>query len=383
MLRYKIYLSVWAFLFVILCSAECAEVRSSAYLAYIERWKATALDQQAKYGIPASITLAQGLLESGAGQSDLATLANNHFGIKCHSDWQGGTFRKDDDQRDECFRRYTRAEDSFRDHSLFLKRKRYESLFSYKVTDYKSWAKGLKECGYATDPKYPQKLIQIIETYELDKLSKSGKPAKHDKPEQTAPPAKADQPTKTDKPTREKPTKADKPKKDKPTREKPTKADKSSRTDRPSVAPVVPVAPVVSDSAETEQADTVQWKPTYLRTKSLHAEHASGRINGRRFVVAQDGDSWGSFAFQFGMEEKTLRRINEVAEGQQLHGGDKVYVFPKRRRADARHTSHQVKAGETAWFIAQYYGMRVSTLCQLNGITADTPLAEGNWLRLR
>ena len=416
MSRYKIYLSVWAFLCVILCSAECAEVRSSAYVAYIERWKATALDQQAKYGIPASITLAQGLLESGAGQSDLATLANNHFGIKCHSDWQGGTYHKDDDQRDECFRSYARAEDSFRDHSLFLKRKRYESLFAYKVTDYKAWAKGLKECGYATDPKYPQKLIQIIETYELDKVSRSSKPSKHDKPDQAAPPAKADKPTKTDKqvqadkpvkadkptkekPAKEKPTKADKKKKDKPAKEKPAKADKqtkdkptreragksdkSSSTDRPTAAPVVPVVPVAADSSETEPADTVQWKPTYLRTKSLHAEHASGRINGRRFVVAQDGDSWGSFAFQFGMEEKTLRRINEVAEGQQLHGGDKVYVFPKRRRADARHTSHQVQAGETAWFIAQYYGMRVSTLCQLNGITADTPLAEGNWLRLR
>ena len=160
MSRYKIYLSVLVFLFAFNLGISAKEVRlnpdyparngaslNPAYTAYIERWKATALAQQAQYGIPASITLAQGLLESGAGQSDLASQANNHFGIKCHSDWEGKTFRKDDDKRDECFRSYAKAEDSFRDHSLFLKRKRYEVLFTYDVKDYKAWANGLRACG--------------------------------------------------------------------------------------------------------------------------------------------------------------------------------------------------------------------------------------------
>lgn len=120
-------------------------------------------------GIPASITLAQGLLESGAGTSELATEANNHFGIKCHGDWNGPTMGHDDDKPNECFRVYESAEQSFEDHSDFLLRKRYAPLFELDITDYKGWAKGLKKCGYATSPTYAQKLTAIIERYGLYK----------------------------------------------------------------------------------------------------------------------------------------------------------------------------------------------------------------------
>jgi flagellum-specific peptidoglycan hydrolase FlgJ len=123
-----------------------------------------------KHGVPASITMAQGILESGSGTSDLATEANNHFGIKCHKDWTGKKFYKDDDQKDECFRVYEHPEASFEDHSLFLKRDRYASLFELKPTDYKGWAQGLKQCGYATNPKYPQLLIELIERHNLHEL---------------------------------------------------------------------------------------------------------------------------------------------------------------------------------------------------------------------
>ena len=202
MSRYKICLSVVAFLCVFLSvygAPETSAVRNPAYVAYIEKWQATALAQQAQYGIPASITLAQGLLESGAGQSTLATTANNHFGIKCHNDWTGGTFTKDDDKRDECFRSYQNADDSFRDHSLFLKRKRYEVLFTYDINDYKAWANGLKACGYATDPSYPQKLIRIIETYDLANLGKSTAKPRLD-PDST--PTKPEKQVKPDKQTK-------------------------------------------------------------------------------------------------------------------------------------------------------------------------------------
>lgn len=137
------------------------------YSEYIGRWSALAVKHQEAYGIPASITLAQGLLESGAGRSTLATKGNNHFGIKCHKEWTGDTLLRSDDAPDECFRAYRDAEESFDDHSRFLRRKRYEPLFSLAPTDYAAWAKGLRECGYATDPNYAQRLIAIIERYAL------------------------------------------------------------------------------------------------------------------------------------------------------------------------------------------------------------------------
>lgn len=137
---------------------------------YIENWYAVAQAEMLEYGIPASITLAQGILESGSGQSKLAKEANNHFGIKCHLDWEGDKVYHDDDEDNECFRKYDKAEDSFRDHSLFLKeRGRYSALFDLKASDYKGWAKGLKKAGYATNPKYADLLINLIERYDLHK----------------------------------------------------------------------------------------------------------------------------------------------------------------------------------------------------------------------
>tara|TARA_B110000114_G_scaffold43452_1_gene45987 strand:- start:93 stop:929 length:837 start_codon:yes stop_codon:yes gene_type:complete len=135
---------------------------------YIDNYSEIAKEEMVQYGIPASITLAQGILESGAGRSALSKKSNNHFGIKCHKGWTGQRVFHDDDELQECFRKYKDPKYSFRDHSLFLtQRSRYEGLFTYKKNDYKSWAKGLRKAGYATDPKYPQKLINIIETYQL------------------------------------------------------------------------------------------------------------------------------------------------------------------------------------------------------------------------
>ena len=144
---------------------------------YIDRFKYIAIAEMNKNGIPASITLAQGLLESGNGNSDLAIKANNHFGIKCNGEWNGKKIYKDDDEKDECFRVYGSAEQSFVDHSEFLKRKRYASLFDLKKDDYKGWAKGLKEAGYATNPKYPDLLINLIERYQLYRFDGKEYPA--------------------------------------------------------------------------------------------------------------------------------------------------------------------------------------------------------------
>lgn len=140
--------------------------------SYINRFKAIAIVEMNKYGIPASITLSQAILESGKGNSDLAKYANNHFGIKCTSDWNGKGYYKDDDKKDDCFRVYKNPEESFKDHSEFLKRKRYAFLFELDKDDYEGWANGLKQAGYATNPKYPQLLISIIERYDLHQYDK-------------------------------------------------------------------------------------------------------------------------------------------------------------------------------------------------------------------
>jgi hypothetical protein len=138
---------------------------------YINSWKNKAIEQMSIYKIPASITLAQGILESAYGNSLLAQQANNHFGIKCH-DWAGESFHKDDDQKNECFRKYPSAEQSFEDHSQFLQKSRYSGLFAHDITNYKAWANGLKDAGYATNPKYPDLLINLIEKLNLDEFDK-------------------------------------------------------------------------------------------------------------------------------------------------------------------------------------------------------------------
>jgi len=136
-------------------------------VTYITAFKGVAIEEMNTYGIPASITLAQGILESGSGNSSLARYANNHFGIKCTADWKGKAYYKDDDQNNDCFRVYKDARESYKDHSEFLKRKRYSFLFELDKNDYRNWAIGLKTAGYATNPKYPDLLIGVIEKYKL------------------------------------------------------------------------------------------------------------------------------------------------------------------------------------------------------------------------
>jgi len=158
------------FFFIFSFSSVFAQNKTEVY---ISKFKDIAITEMNQFGIPASITLAQGILESGNGESRLATEGKNHFGIKCHENWNGETIIEDDDKKGECFRKYSKAADSYRDHSLFLtERERYSFLFEYQKTDYKKWAKGLKKAGYATNPKYPSLLIDLIEKYDLSRFDK-------------------------------------------------------------------------------------------------------------------------------------------------------------------------------------------------------------------
>src|ERR1700744_3930055 len=164
-------------------SAAIAGYKSQTSLEYIDHFKTIAIQEMNLYGIPASITLAQGLFESGSGNGELARVANNHFGIKCNSEWKGKGYYKDDDEHNDCFRVYDKPEDSFRDHSEFLKRPRYAKLFLLNKNDYVGWANGLKAAGYATNPNYPKLLSNIIQKYNLDQYDRPETEAQKEKRE--------------------------------------------------------------------------------------------------------------------------------------------------------------------------------------------------------
>lgn len=177
MRKYRKFFSIGkhlvAFCLILSLSATAigqVQTLNAHYLEYIERYRSIAIEHQRDYGVPAAITLAQGLLESNAGRSYLARRGNNHFGIKCYS-WRGPVVEFDDTLQHNCYRNYDSPEDSFLDHAKFLKGKRYSPLYELEVTDYRAWANGLRECGYAEDPAYPQKLIALIEQYGLHALA--------------------------------------------------------------------------------------------------------------------------------------------------------------------------------------------------------------------
>ena len=171
--RFRKY--ILGFAFLLTTAPMSAQMKwSQTYQTYINQYKDLAIEQMLRYRIPASITLAQGLFESAAGRSDLVRQGNNHFGIKCHTSWMGPKQYHDDDARGECFRVYSDAKESYEDHSQFLARQsRYAILFNLSTSDYKGWARGLKQCGYATNPQYANKLIQIIELYKLHEYDKA------------------------------------------------------------------------------------------------------------------------------------------------------------------------------------------------------------------
>lgn len=287
---------------------------------YITQWKGVALDKMKAHGIPASITLAQGLLESGNGNSELARTANNHFGIKCTNDWTGGKSYHDDDIKNDCFRKYRDAADSFEDHSNFLKRQRYASLFELKTTDYKGWAHGLKQAGYATDPHYPRKLIDLIERYELHRLDEGVDVAY-------------------------KPTGKDLPK----------------------------PAPERHARRGTVGGDVI----TVGGGRSV--EVFEGRI---KFVRAKPGDSFRKLAHDLEMTHGMLARWNDMDKEAALSEGQVIYIQPKRAAAKTT-TEHVAKQGESLWGVSQQYGVKLAKLAKYNALPQDTQLADGQRVQLR
>lgn len=317
--------------------------------AYIERYSEIAVAEMYRSGVPASITLAQGLLESGYGRSELAVKSNNHFGIKCHNGWQGGKVYHDDDAKGECFRKYDTPEESYRDHSDFLRyRDRYKFLFEYKTTDYKSWAYGLKKAGYATDPSYPRKLINLIEEYQLHEFDT--KPSTF---------AQKEVETGSEQKTEKKPE--HKPK------------GKSKKHEAPQSIPTPP--------SQIEQVKEV--RPDKRETFRFSLSREMYSQNGVLFVYASEGETYASIAESNRLFLRELLRFNELQEDVPLKPGTVVYLQKKKKSAAEGLEMHVIEKGETLRGISQRYGVRLDQLCKINGIEDKNVIREGDIIRLR
>ncbi|MCR5658401.1 MAG: glucosaminidase domain-containing protein [Bacteroidales bacterium] len=295
---------------------------------YIQTYKDIAMREMREHKIPASITLAQGLLESGAGNSALAREAKNHFGIKCHKGWTGKTYYMDDDEKDECFRKYKNAEDSFRDHSEFLcSRSRYAALFELKITDYKGWARGLKKAGYATNPKYAQLLIDRIELYNLTKYDKIAL---------------------------------------------------GQMTDDDQLPEI----------AEEDELIEFAYSPTNRSVFELVDMTADKRFiyenNGVRFVFAKEGETPEGLAQEFGIKFKRFCSYNLLRRPDEMifHSGDVVYL-EKLRNKNWKARKYTVAEGETLRDVALRFAVKPEKILKKNGLPKGTHVKKGQELWLR
>lgn len=290
---------------------------------YINTYKDLAMAEMKRTGVPASIKLAQGIHETMAGTSVLVLKSNNHFGIKCKTGWTGESVSHDDDARGECFRKYPTAEDSYRDHSNFLKNSpRYAGLFQLDPTDYAGWANGLKKAGYATNPKYPVVLIKLIEDYQLQEYSllALGKPAMD--------------------------------------------TTISSR----------------KDTAVTKVGGFKPMSEVFPVTKKTNYPTGEFKINDTRVVYAKKGVSFLSIAQQYNVPLARLFEFNELKQAETL--AEDQLIFLQRKRKTGQGEYYKVQPGETLYVIAQQEGIRLESLCELNLLHPEERPAPGEKLSL-
>jgi LysM repeat protein len=287
---------------------------------YIDSYAPSAVKEMLESGVPASITLAQGILESGDGNSTLAKVARNHFGIKCHGLWDGEKYFHDDDSKGECFRVYPTVFDSYRDHSEFLRtRERYADLFKLPLTDYKAWAHGLKRAGYATNPKYPELLIRIIEENDLARYDRMKKP--------------------------------------------PLSGERQSKEDKGRNEP-----PVHRENKQ-EAVVSVLTRQMYLR-------------NNIRYVRVEQGDTYESLERTLDVRRWQIMKYNDLPEDRRLLPGDIIYLQPKRNR-NKKHDYHFAEQGQTLRWVSQEYGIKLKKLREYNNLSPLEDIRPGQkvWLR--
>jgi len=338
-MKVKSFLLIPSFFFII-ASGYCQVKQDIAN--YIARYKDIAMQEMVRCKIPASVTLAQGLFESGYGKSKLTTETNNHFGIKCKDEWDGKKYYQNDDAPNECFRVYEQPEDSYADHSDFLiTRSRYASLFGLPITDYKAWAAGLKSAGYATNPRYAEALIKTIEDnhlYEFDQqvlaqLEERGKLLAHqtDYPETTS--VALAEP--------------------KPQPEEPVKAPKHE---------------ILKPSA------TISNTPPDGSQNSL-------LVNGAKVIKAHGTIDPLSVAFSHGIQYSLLLAYNDMNEGDKFKDGENIFLQSKRARASEE--KYIVLTGESMHDISQKFGIRLKELYQKNMMVANDQPVPGETLFLQ
>lgn len=287
---------------------------------YILRYKNTAMEKMREYKIPASITLAQGILESGSGNSNLARHANNHFGIKCHTGWKGRSFYTDDDEKNECFRAYKDPEESYHDHSLFLtQRPRYAFLFELDIMDYKAWANGLSKAGYATNPRYPELLIRIIERHQLHDYDVIA-------------------------------------------------MDKKQFAQETQTHEVHSFVPADTSGFEFSGYSAL-GRRVYVN-------------NRKKFVFAAEGDNIKALAHEFAVYSWQLIKYNELSKQDSLLPGQMIYLEKKRRKSSEQRI-HEVQVGDNMYSIAQQYGIKLKVLQRRNNLPEGVQPMAGTQIKLR
>lgn len=345
-----------------LSSGSAVKADSSPQEKYIGNWYRVAVSEMYRSGVPASITLAQGLLESGSGQSELAVHANNHFGIKCH-DWKGQKAYYDDDRKGECFRKYTHAEASFKDHSDFLRyRDRYKPLFDLDRTDYKGWAYGLKKAGYATDPAYPRKLIDLIERYDLDRfdsyslsdigssvVSASGKPARPDRMARRA---------------------------ERRMEREARRAARQAKKAGMSTPSGIPEPPALIETPVPVGTDDFE-KFSFSMSRQLYSQ------NRVPFVYSVEGETYSSIARAYNLFLGEILRFNDAGQDTELKPGSVVYLQAKKNRAARLVDKYVAEGGETLRDIAQRFAVKLSSLEKMNGIDASYVIRPEDTIVLR
>ncbi|HWB24528.1 MAG TPA: glucosaminidase domain-containing protein [Chitinophagaceae bacterium] len=358
-----------ALLFVCILAATVMYAQTDAVKHYIDTYREIAVNEMIRTGVPAAITLAQGILESQAGQSDLCQQSNNHFGIKCKDEWTGPYVLHDDDKKNECFRVYQNAEESFKDHSDFLKnRPYYTNLFSLAPDDYKGWAKGLKKDGYATERNYPQMLIKIIEDNNLqqytmvalERMKNPNQPVYVSDNDNNGTPVKTAVATAEQQPSV-------------------NKATDEGDNDATGNANQQENAVKAAGNSNTENGDDENAGDVAVNADAY--PDGVFTINQTRVVYAKDGTSLLALASTYNISYKSLLDFNDLGKGDILHKNCLIFLERKPKRSTKDY--HIVSSSETIEDIAQKEGVRLESLLEYNALQKGSMLAAGTKVYLR